>query len=350
VAPDSPEATISVALNAARRDNLYIAYDLLELGEAFNSQTFRIARNLVRLAQELEKPSEERLPEFRDDRLASVRASILSEAPIHEDVEIMMLTDSLSMMMETLNLGWLSPSSPPESFDPAELKRSPRELAVELIRGTKIRDIAERRQLLEGGVEAIQSSSDPMIQFALGVERPSRLFRKVYEEQVEAPLTAAYAELAKQRFEQHGMNVWPDATFTLRLSYGIVKGYTDSDGNDVPPFTYIGGLFDRAEQQGFRPPWLPAQTWLDAKETFDPTVPFNFVTTHDTVGGNSGSPVVNTRGQVVGTIFDGNIYSLPNIFVYCDIQGRSVSTHVAVVVETLKKINNDERILAELGL
>jgi len=177
----------------------------------------------------------------------------------------------------------------------------------------------------------------------------SRDKRSEYEANVEAPMTAAYAELAKQRFEKFGTSVYPDATFTLRLSYGAVKGYKDDDGNEIPPFTYIGGLFERAELQGFRPPWNPAQTWKDARDTLDMTVPFNFVTTNDIVGGNSGSPVINTRGEVVGTAFDGNIYSLPNNSFYCDIQGRCVSAHVAVIVETLKKINKDERIVSELG-
>jgi len=341
--PDTPEWRILRALDAARENNLYIRYDLLELAEAYNSQMFRIARNLVRLADELEKPSTERLPEFRDDRLAATRASILSTAPIYEDVEIMMLTDSLTMIRENADKIDHAP------VNQNNIGESPRETATRLIRGSNLHDVEERRRLLEGGISAINASDDPMIRFALGMDAIARDVRKEYEERVEAVLTAAYAELAQQRFERYGMNVWPDATFTVRLSYGTVKGYTDSDGNAVPPFTYIGGLFDRAEQQGFRPPWLPAQTWMDAKETLDMTVPFNFVATLDTVGGNSGSPVINTRGEVVGTVFDGNIYSLPNIFVFPDEQGRTVSVHVAVVVETLKKINRDERILKELG-
>jgi hypothetical protein len=162
-------------------------------------------------------------------------------------------------------------------------------------------------------------------------------------------MTLAYAELAQQRFAKYGTSVYPDATFTLRLSYGIVKGYTDSNGNEIPPFTNIGGFFDRAEQQDFRPPWLPAQSWLDARDTFDMSVPFNFISTLDTIGGNSGSPVINTRGEVVGTHFDGNRYRFPNIFVYCEERGRAIAVHAAVVIETLRKINKDERILAELG-
>jgi len=341
--PDTPEWRIMRALDAARVNSLYLAYDLYELGEAFNSQTFRIARNIVRLATELEKPNEERLPEFRDDRIESVRASILSSAPIYEDVEIMMMTDSLTMLVEMQSYLWLLEGLPIVKM------WSPRETAMALIRGSKLRDAEERRRLLDGGIAAIEASDDTMILFALQHDPSARGARKMYEELVEAPLTAAYAELAQQRFERYGTSVYPDATFTLRLSYGTVKGYTDSDGNDIPAFTTIGGLFDRAELQGFRPPWLPAQTWMDATDTLDMTVPFNFVSTLDTIGGNSGSPVVNTRGEVIGTHFDGNRYRFPNIFVYCDERGRAIAVHAAVVVETLRKINRDERILAELG-
>ncbi|MCL2710536.1 MAG: S46 family peptidase [Planctomycetaceae bacterium] len=347
----SPEWRIKEALESARKDNLYIAYDLFELGEAFNSQTFRIARNLVRLAVETEKPNAERLPEFRDDRLAATKASILSDAPIHEDVEILKLTDSLTMLFETgqfLMIGNTSPSQP--SFYRILDEESPRKLATELIRGSKVRDIAERKRLIEGGIEAIEESDyDPMIVLAWDVEQDARKIREAYQEKVEAPLTAAYAELAKQRFEKMGTSVYPDATFTIRLSYGTVKGYKDDDGNDISPFTQIAGLFERAELQKFKEPFDPAPSWKDAKATLDMTVPFNLVTTNDIIGGNSGSPLINARGEVVGCVFDGNIYSLSNNFVYTDTQSRCVSVHVAVIVETLKKINKDERILAELG-
>jgi len=345
----SPEHRISQALVEARSGDLYslyAIYDVLELAEAFNSQTFRIARNLVRLATELEKPSAERLPEYREDKLESLKTSILSPSPIHEDVEIMKLTDSLTMLYE-MRLQEMLAEGVPEWQQYAS--HSPKELATHLIRNSKVRDVDERKRLMDGGIAAIKASDDPMVKFALSVDISARKFRKEYEEKVEAPMTAAYAELAKQRFEKFGTSVYPDATFTLRLSYGAVKGYKDDDGNDIAPFTTIGGLFERAELQGFRPPWNPAQTWKDARDTLDMAVPFNFVTTNDIVGGNSGSPVINTRGEVVGTAFDGNAYSLSNNFVYSDTQGRCVNVHVAVIVETLKKINKDTRILSELG-
>ena len=337
-----PEQRIHAALYA--RASTYITYDLLEGAEAFNSQTFRIARNLVRLAVESEKPNAERLPEFRDDRLPALKASILSDAPIHEDVEILKLTDSLTMLQTVRDYGFIA-----ANLSNLFHKESPQDMASRLIRGSKVRDISERKRLMEGGVQAINASNDTMIRFAVEVDVTARSYRKSHEENVDAPLTAAYAELAKQRFEKLGTRVYPDATFTLRLSYGAVKGYKDDDGNDIPPFTTIAGLFDRAELQKFKEPFDPAQSWKDAKATLDMTVPFNFVSTNDIIGGNSGSPVINTRGEVVGCAFDGNIYSLSNNFVYTEEQSRCVSVHAAVIVETLRKINKAERILNELG-
>jgi len=351
--PQQPEQKVYAALYA--RDDTYITYDLLEGAEAFNSQTFRIARNLVRLAEESEKPNADRLPEFRDDRLASLKASLLSDTPIYDDVEILKLTDSLTMLRTVRDYGFIA-ANLPNLFH----KESPKNMASRLIRGSRICDVEVRKQLMEGGRQAIKASIDPMIRFAVEVDGSARSYRKIYEENVEAPLTAAYAELAKQRFEKLGTRVYPDATFTIRLSYGTVKGYKDDDGNDIPPFTTIAGLFERAELQKFKEPFDPAQSWNDARhprpilpdekeDWLDMAVPFNFVTTNDIVGGNSGSPVINTRGEVVGCAFDGNAYSLSNNFVYTETQSRCVSVHVAVIVETLKKINKDERLLTELG-
>ncbi|MCL2005121.1 MAG: S46 family peptidase [Planctomycetaceae bacterium] len=338
---NSPEQKIKDANDAARECSLFFMHDLFELGEAFNSRTFQIARTLVRLAYELEKPNDERLREYRDGNLESLRASLLADTPIHEDVEILKLTDSLLMLAEN-----------GERFIGRHAERNERDpmaTAREAIRGSKVRDVAERRRLMEGGIAAIEASDDPMIKMALEIDGPSRELRKMYEEEVEAPLAAAYAELAQRRFAELGTNVYPDATFTLRLSYGIVKGYTDSNGDEIAPFTHVSGIFDRAEAQQFRAPFDLSPRWIDARERLDMTVPFNFVTTHDTVGGNSGSPVINTRGEVVGTLFDGNIYALSNNFVYSDERSRSVSAHVAVVIETLRKIDEAQRLLDELG-
>ena len=337
-----PEQKIHAALYAT--SGVYIQHDLLEGAEAFNSRTFQIARTLVRLAEESQKTNSERLKEYRNEALESLKASLLADTPIYEDVEILKLTDSLTMLQTVEGYGFIA-APLPNLFH----KESPKDMAVRLIRGSKVRDVSERKRLMDGGVEAIRASDDSMIRFAVYVDRVARIGRKRYEENVEAPLTAAYAELAKQRFEKYGRSVYPDATLTLRLSYGTVKGYKDDDGNEIAPFTQIAGLFERAALQKFRPPFDPAQSWKDNQANLDMTVPFNFVSTNDIIGGNSGSPVINTRGEVVGCAFDGNAYSLANNFVYTEEQSRCVSVCAAVIVETLKKINKDERLLNELG-
>jgi len=348
----SPEAIIAAACNVAR--DIYVYYDLLEGAEAFNSQTFRIARTLVRLAQELEKPDGERLKEYRDSNLESLKRTLLADTPIYEDVEILKLTDSLTMLSEVWGLS-------PESA------KSPKEMAVELVCGSKVRDVAERKRLFEGGMKVIEASDDPMIQGILAtnesvrdfrtehgekfesLDESARRFRKQYEDTVEAPMEKAYAELAKKRFAELGTNVYPDATFTLRLSYGAVKGYKEDNGTAIAPMTNIAGMFDRAEKQKFREPFDPPQSWKDAKAKLDMNVPFNLVTTNDIIGGNSGSPLVNAKGEVVGLVFDGNIYSLSNNFVYTEEQSRCVSVHASVIEEALRKIYGAAKLADELG-
>jgi hypothetical protein len=357
----SPEGVIQHACSWATVR--YPTYDLLEGAEAFNSRIFQIARSLVRLAYESEKPDGERLKEYRDSNLESLKRTILADTPIYEDVELLKLTDSLSLLREydggrtwhrfEINaLGAQELAARTLARSPHRWQsgyKSPKEWATKLIRGTKLFDIAERKRLLEGGVSAIEKSRDPMIRFAFNIDKLSRDWRTKYETSVEAPLAQAYAELAKKRFEELGTKVYPDATFTLRLSYGTVKGYKDDDGNAIAPMTNIAGMFDRAEQQKFREPFNPPQSWKEAKDKLDMTVPFNLVSTNDIIGGNSGSPLINTKGEVIGTVFDGNIYSLSNNFVYTAEQSRCVSVHTAVIVECLKKIYGAQRIVDELG-
>ncbi|MCL2304417.1 MAG: S46 family peptidase [Planctomycetaceae bacterium] len=313
----------------------YHQYDLFEVGEGFNCRTFQIARSLVRLAYESVKPNEKRLKEYRDGALESLKASLLADTPIYEDVEILKLTDSLTMLWET--------------HKPQDRKESPKESAVKLIRGSKVRDVVERKRLIEGGIAAIEASDDPMIQYVLELEPSVRALRKVYEERFEAPLEKAYTELARKRFEEFGTNIYPDATFTLRLSYGTVKGYTNDDGTYVEPITNIAGMYKRAEEHKFTPPFAPPQSWKDGREKLDPATPFNLATTNDIIGGNSGSPLINTDGEVVGLVFDGNIYSLSNNFIYTDTQSRCVSVHSAVIVEALRKIYGADKLADELG-
>lgn len=344
-AKNSPEEKIQNALQFAQ--NHYMGYDCIELGEFFNSQTFKIARMLVRLAYETEKPNSERLKEYRDGNLESLKQTLFADTPIYEDVEILKLTDSLTMLNEILNEILYGKEDKFLYFIDRDL--SPKEYATELILHSKVRDVTERKRIAEGGIQAVKYSNDPMIQLALRLEPVAKKFREDYENNVEAPMTAAYAELAKKRFEKLGTSVYPDATFTLRLSYGAVKGYKEDDGTDVVPITTIAGMFDRAEKQKFKEPFDPPKSWKDGKTKLNPNTPFNIVTTNDIIGGNSGSPLINTKGEVAGLVFDGNIYSLSNNFIYTETQSRCVSVHADVIVEALRKIYGADRIADELG-
>ncbi|MDR2116810.1 MAG: S46 family peptidase [Planctomycetaceae bacterium] len=340
-ATDSPEDKIQKTLQFAR--SLYAGYDCIELGEFFNSQTFKIARTLVRLVSETEKPNSERLKEYQDGNIESLKQTLFADTPIYEDVEILKLTDSLTMLNEILY------NDEDKFLYILDRDLSPKEYATELILHSKVRDVAERKRLVEGGIKAVKYSSDSMIQLVLRVERIARGIRENYENKVEAPMTAAYAELAQKRFEKLGTSVYPDATFTLRLSYGAVKGYKEDDGTVVAPVTTIAGMFDRAEKQKFKEPFDPPKSWKDGKTKLNLNTAFNLVTTNDIIGGNSGSPLINTKGEVVGLAFDGNIYSLSNNFIYTETQSRCVSVHADVIVEALRKIYNANRIADELG-
>ncbi|MDR3182232.1 MAG: S46 family peptidase [Planctomycetaceae bacterium] len=333
----SPEAKIKKACDDARKDLFYV-YDLYESGEGFNCKTFQIARTLYRAAYELEKPNAERLKEYRDNNLESLKQTLFADTPIYENVEIEKLTDSMTMTMQ-------EKAARGQNADPP---KSPREWATELIRGSKVRDVAERKRLFEGGKKAIEESGDIMFKLVKDIEHDSRSSREQYENRVEAPMTAAYAELAKQRFEKWGTDIYPDATFTLRLSYGIVKGYQEDDGTEVAPCTDIAGMFERAALQKNREPFDPPQSWKDAKADLDLSTPFNFVTTNDIVGGNSGSPMVNTSGEIIALAFDGNIYSLSNNFIHTEKQSRCVGVCTSVITEALKNVYHAERIVKEL--
>ncbi|HBT78266.1 MAG TPA: hypothetical protein DEB39_15380, partial [Planctomycetaceae bacterium] len=184
--------------------------------------------------------------------------------------------------------------------------------------------------------------------FALLVDFHSRKLRTRYETDIEEPLKQAYAKLAEARFEKYGDTLYPDATFTLRLSYGAVKGYAEDDGTAVPPWTVLSGLYDRAALHTNQPPFDLTESWVRAREALDPETPFNLVSTNDIIGGNSGSPLLNTNAEVVGLIFDGNLQSLTGDMVYTDIQSRAVSVHAAIILEALRKVYGMERIAEEL--
>ena len=330
-----------VAATLAVLREIYLRHDLLEQHSAFNSELFHEARTLVRLAAETALPNPDRLREYRESNLDSLKQQLFSEAPIYEDLETIKLADSLSMFMEIAG-----------ADNPLVRKvlagKSPQDRAAELAHGTRLYDVAERKKLADGGTAAIEASKDPMIELARLVEQPAREVRKTYEEKVEEPQRQAYAKIAEARFALLGTNVYPDATFTLRLSYGVVRGYTDGV-KQLPPWTTIGGAYQHAQAHGNVDPFALPPSWISSKDRLNLDVRLNFISTPDIIGGNSGSPVVNRAGELVGIIFDGNLESLVWDFVYSDEKGRSTSVHSTAITESLRKIYRASALADELG-
>ncbi|HXW25380.1 MAG TPA: S46 family peptidase [Xanthobacteraceae bacterium] len=312
-------------------------YVFTEGGEGFRSQLFGHAKALVRYAAERTKPDEERLPDYPDASFPILRQSILSRVPIYPEVEKLTLTFSLTKLREALG--------PDDPFVRKVLgRKSPAQRAAELIDGSRLADPDVRRRLLDGRQTGIEESDDPMIVFVRSIDPDLRALRKDYVDNVEAPLTKYSGQIATATFKLYGTSTYPDATFTLRLSYGTVKGYRDR-GSEVAPITQVGGMFERAN--GVDPFKLP-DSWIAARKSLDPTMPFNFVTTNDVVAGNSGSPVIDRAGDVVGLIFDGNIRSLGAGFGYDGEASRAIAVSVGALWTALAKVYRADRLVEEL--
>lgn len=300
----------------------------------------RLAQTIVRYVVEVGKPDADRLEEFRDSQLESLRFRMFSPAPVYPELEELLLTDALRQSLEALGAE--------HPFVKVALAgKSPEEVAREAVRGTALADPAFRKQLVEGGSAAVEASADPLIALARRVDPYLRELRRWQEDHIDSVQQAAGEKLAKARFAVYGKSLPPDATFTLRLSYGTVKGYP-YNGTQAPPWTTLYGLYDRAASFSFRPPFhLPAR-WANPPQGVNLATRVNFVTTHDIIGGNSGSPVVNRAGEIVGLIFDGNIESLVGRFVYDDTANRAVSVHTAFMTEALARVYGAEGLVREL--
>src|SRR5215472_536603 len=257
-------------------------------GQAFNSDLFDIAIRLVRLAEESSKPNAERLREYSEAGLDSFKLELFSDAPIYDDLETATLADSLGMMAEVLGEN-------NEMVQKVLAGKSPRERAADLVRRTTLKDVAVRKRLAEGGLKAIQDSTDPMIQLARMIDPESRRIRQTFEQQVDEPQRQAYSKIAKARFAVYGSTVYPDATFTLRLAFGEAKGYTEG-GERVPWTTTLGGTYEHAAEHGNKDHFELPKVWTERKAQAKASTPFNFVSTADIIGGNSGSPVINRQG------------------------------------------------------
>ena len=316
---------------------LIYRHRLIESGRGFSSDLLSMARVLVRGTAELAKPNTERLREYTESALPGLKQDLFSEAPIYKEFEIFRLAWSLDKLREILG--------PDDAFVKTVLgKESPEQLAKRVIAGTKLHDVALRRKLFEGGAAAAAASTDPLIVLARLIDPEARTLRKRYEDEVEAVLVKSHASIAKARFQAFGHSIYPDATFTLRLSYGSVRGYVES-GQPVAPYTTLGGAFDR--HTGADPFRLP-DSWLANKAALDLTVPYNLVTTNDIIGGNSGSPVIDKERRIVGLIFDGNIQSLGGDYGFDAAVNRAVAVDARGILHTAKVIYRAERLVIEL--
>jgi hypothetical protein len=345
---DARKAYGVIAAAEKTRAELIKQITVLENAGGFNSASFSIARTLLRGAEELHKPNGDRLREFADARLQSLKFQLFSDEPIYEDFETLKLADGLQFLAVTLG-----PDS--DLVKKVLAGKSPRERAYELISGTKVRDPKVREKVWEGIEAAAKAGrvfdtaalSDPMIEVARLVDPASRAVRKRFENEVDEPKRQAYAALAKAKFALDGDKVYPDATFTLRLAYGTVTGYKE-DGKDVPAFTTFAGLYERAKEQGNKGPFELPKRWVTRKDKLNLKTAFNFVCTADIIGGNSGSPVINKNAEVVGLIFDGNIQSLVLDFIFDQEQARAVSVDSRAIVEALRKVYDANDLADEL--
>jgi hypothetical protein len=316
-----------------------LRFNLLEGGHAFNSELFGIARTLLRAAQERPKPNAERLREFGDAGRESLEFQLFSDAPIHDDLEMLTLADSLEWLIA--NLGYRD-----DLVQRILAGKSPRQRAAELVQASKVKSVEVRKKLYADGQAAVDAARDPLIELARLVDAEARAVRKIMETQGETK-QQAHARIAKARFALEGTSNYPDATFTLRLAFGRVKGY-EENGRSVPFQTTLAGLYQRSAEHHHRPPFdLPAR-WIRREGKLDLSTPLNFVCTADIIGGNSGSPVVNAKGEFVGIIFDGNIQSLVANLAYTEVQGRAVSVSSPGILEALRKVYDAKPLVEEL--
>ena len=298
------------------------------------------ATTIVQYVTEIKKPDGDRLPGFHDSQLDSLKFQLASTAPTYKDMEIARMTGAL-----TLDLSEAGPNDP---FVKAVLNgQTPQQAATALVNGTKLEDPAERKKLIDGGEAVVAASTDPMIVLAHKLDPMRRELIKWTEQNVDSVEQKAGEQLGKARFAVYGKSTYPDATFTLRLTYGQVKGYP-MNGTQAPPKTTMFGLYDRANSFNFEGPFDLPSRYKEERSKLDLATPMNFVTTNDIIGGNSGSPVINRNAEIVGLIFDGNIESLVGDFVYDGEKNRAVAVHTAAMTEALSKLYGAQKLVDEL--
>lgn len=336
----SPDPWEEIAQAMKLRRDIYAQLSYLERLRGFASELPQMARELVRAAEEKPKPNAERLREFRDSALPSLEHQLFSTAPVYKSLDTVLLGESLTEMQDALGK---------DNPDVRKVLngKTPAEAAKEIISNTKLDDVAVRKQLYEGGEKAVEASTDPLILAMRAVEPDARAVRKQFDDNVDSVEHRDGALIAKARFAQSGFTQPPDATFTLRLSYGVVKGYQEN-GKAIPYETTIGGAYQHATEHNDQPPYNLPESWLKSKPKLDLNTPLNFVSTADIIGGNSGSPTVNKQGELIGIIFDGNIQSLTWDFAYSDTEGRAVSVDSRAIQEALRTVYGATALADEL--
>lgn len=323
------------------QSEIYLQLSYLERLRGFASGLPQIARSLVRAAEEKSKPNGERLREYRDSALPSLEQQLFSTAPVYKSLDTVLLADSLAEMRDALGK---------DNPDVQKILngKTPSDAAKDMIAGTKLDDVAVRKQLYEGGQAAVAASTDPLIVAMRAIEPDALALRKEFDDNIDSVVRLNGTLIAKARFAQSGFSQPPDATFTLRLSYGTVKGYKEN-GKDIPYFTIMGGAYEHAAAHNNEPPYKLPESWMNAKSRVNLKTPLDFVSTADIIGGNSGSPTVNKQGEVVGIIFDGNIESLSANFAYSEVQSRAVSVDSRGIQEALRKIYGATALADELS-
>ena len=326
------------ALQPKQRE-LYPAYLLLDGRAGGTSTLFGWAMTIVRGAQERAKPSDQRLPEYADSRLAGVQARLFAERPVYRALDQLLVEWWLSKTRE-----WLTTDDP--RVKTLLGKESPEGLAQRIIQQTTIDSVATRRALWQGGLAAVQSSTDPLIRYVLSIQEPTRAVRREWEETVQAPTDRASERLADARFAVYGDTVYPDATGTLRLTYGRIEG-SNVPGQRFAPFTTFGGLWDRATGA---PPFDVAPKLLAAKARIDPSAVLDMTVSSDTIGGSSGSPAINAAGEIIGANFDSTVLTQRNAYGYDRDVNRSIIVTAAAVTTALREVYRMNGLLGELGV
>ncbi|MBQ7569168.1 S46 family peptidase [bacterium] len=335
-----PQAWERIASSLHGSERLEEEYSLLEGRDAYPSPLFSAARHIVRLAQELPKPSEKRLREYRDSNLESLRQDLFSAEPVYADLEQARLTASFSFLAERLGS---------THADTALVLngKTPGERAKELVQGTRLADPEQRRRLAKMSLEELRGCGDTMISLALAVDEKARSLRDEYDRCVRSPLSEAYGLIAQERFRIYGQSEPPDATSTLRLSFGQVKGY-EAEGKSVPYCTTFADLYRKSREAHDLPPYALPATWQKAEPSLDKGTQFNFVSTADTIGGNSGSPVLNSSGEMVGVNFDRNQYGMVRNYVYDEVQARHIAVSSDALIAALREVYHAGALADEL--